>query len=173
MRENQNNQNHSNNGESGHDELADSANLAELTKLATAVKDFYRILTPDSVGKLDSIYHPDILFTDPATQVCGLPALQQHFQRLLANTKQCDFEFFDDRQAISKNVIVLCWRMTLVAAPLAKGKPFTVDGTSVLVCQDARIREHRDYFDLGAMLYEQLPLIGKIIRNLRNRLAAH
>jgi hypothetical protein len=31
---------------------------------------------------------------------------------------------------------------------------------------------HRDYFDLGAMLYEQLPLLGAVVRTLKGRLGA-
>ena len=29
---------------------------------------------------------------------------------------------------------------------------------------------HRDYFDLGAMLYEQLPLLGPVVRVIKGRL---
>ncbi|MCT7655735.1 hypothetical protein MBH78_16005 [Oceanimonas sp. NS1] len=49
------------------------------------------------------------------------------------------------------------------------GRPVTVPGVSHLCFADS-IYYHRDFFDLGAMLYEQLPLLGKGIRALKRRL---
>ena len=35
-----------------------------------------------------------------------------------------------------------------------------------------KVCQHRDYFDLGAMLYEQLPLLGPVVRTIKMRLGA-
>jgi hypothetical protein len=36
--------------------------------------------------------------------------------------------------------------------------------------RNGKIYYHRDYFDMGAMLYEHLPLLGRIIQRLKHRL---
>ncbi|BBI47777.1 hypothetical protein HORIV_01980 [Vreelandella olivaria] len=62
--------------------------------------------------------------------------------------------------------------MTFIHPRLAGGKPVEVEGCSALTfADDGRVQRHRDYFDAGAMLYEQLPLMGSAIRWLKKRLA--
>jgi hypothetical protein len=34
-----------------------------------------------------------------------------------------------------------------------------------------KIDYHRDYFDLGQMVYEQIPLVGRIIKTIKKRLS--
>ena len=136
------------------------------------VKNFYRSLTLESLADIDSIYHPNIVFTDPAGSISGLEKLQQHFKRLLENTRQCTCEFDDAAEFSGGNQAVLSWRMTLQITLLASQRTFSFDGVSLLRYQDNLIIHHRDYFDMGQMLYEQLPLLGPVIRRLRRRLAA-
>jgi hypothetical protein len=47
---------------------------------------------------------------------------------------------------------------------LNSGKVVSVQGSSHLKGVEDKVIYHRDYLDLGAMLYEQLPLFGRIIR---------
>jgi hypothetical protein len=35
-----------------------------------------------------------------------------------------------------------------------------------------RIYYHEDFFDLGAMLYQHVPVLGSVIRYLNNRMSA-
>ena len=51
---------------------------------------------------------------------------------------------------------------------LKRGKPVIVNGLSQLTCGD-RIFYHRDYFDAGQLLYEQVPLLGAVNRWLKRR----
>ena len=41
---------------------------------------------------------------------------------------------------------------------------------SYLKTRNGKIYYHRDYFDMGAMVYEQLPLLGRIVRKIKQRL---
>ena len=48
----------------------------------------------------------------------------------------------------------------------------TVRGASHLaLADDGRIREHRDYWDAAEELYEKLPVLGRLMRWLRQRAA--
>ena len=41
-------------------------------------------------------------------------------------------------------------------------------GISRLTIAEGRVLHHRDYFDAGELLYENLPLLGSAIRLVRN-----
>jgi hypothetical protein len=52
---------------------------------------------------------------------------------------------------------------------IRKGNPVAVEGISQLVIREGRVLSHRDYFDIGQLLYENLPLLGGVIRWIRNQ----
>jgi hypothetical protein len=60
--------------------------------------------------------------------------------------------------------------MTYSHPKLNKGQQIQVDGMSQLKFDD-KIYAHRDYFDLGQMLYEQVPFLGGLIGLLKKRAA--
>ncbi len=59
--------------------------------------------------------------------------------------------------------------MLLKHPRLNGGALVTVPGSTHLRFRD-KVVYHRDYFDAGAMLYEQLPLIGMVIRIIKGRI---
>jgi hypothetical protein len=61
--------------------------------------------------------------------------------------------------------------MTFIHSKLAGGRPITSAGVTFLRSDDnGRVFHHRDYFDLGAMVYEQIPLLGRAINSIKRRL---
>lgn len=119
---------------------------------------------------LDTLYHPDIRFTDPAHTVDGLPALKQYFASMYDNVRFVRFTF--DTRMQSGDQAFVTWTMEMSHPRLAKGRPVTVNGCSHLVfASDGRVIRHRDYFDLGAMIYEHLPLLGGLITTIKKRLS--
>jgi limonene-1,2-epoxide hydrolase len=52
-----------------------------------------------------------------------------------------------------------------------KGKPIAVDGITMLKIADDRVVYHRDYYDLGQMVYENIPLIGRLIKKIKRALS--
>ena len=133
-----------------------------------AVRDFYQNFTADSVARLGRIYHKDIVFTDPAGEERGLAALTVRFQKAMENVSLCQSDI-STAWMNDNGGAAMFWRMTLVTPRLNGGKPFSFDGASHLIFADDLVIYHRDYFDLGAMVYERLPLLGGLIRVLRRR----
>ena len=85
------------------------------------------------------------------------------------NLSACEFVI---QQVITQdNQAAVYWQMSYQHPKLGQGKIVTVTGHSHLKAQDEKVIYHRDYFDLGEMLYEQLPVVGKLIRWLRSRAA--
>ena len=65
----------------------------------------------------------------------------------------------------------ITWTMSFAHPKLNGHKKITVNGVSEIKF-DERITYHRDYFDVGSMFYEQVPILKTIIQALKNRLVA-
>ncbi len=61
--------------------------------------------------------------------------------------------------------------MTYQHNKLNKGEVVTVSGSSHLQGKEDKVIFHRDYLDLGAMLYEQIPLFGKLTKWIKVKAA--
>ncbi len=135
---------------------------------AEMVGEFYGQLSKDTLHRLPEIYHSQVVFVDAAHRIEGLTSLISYFESLYQNVQRCEFTIHEQHQ-FEQNAF-LVWTMHLQHPKLANGRVVNVHGTSQLRFQDDKIIYHRDYFDLGEMLYEQLPILGKIIRAVKRRL---
>ena len=52
---------------------------------------------------------------------------------------------------------------------LASGKTISVEGHSKLVFKEGKIINHRDYFNVGEMLYKHIPILGGVINYIDKR----
>ncbi|WP_413112300.1 nuclear transport factor 2 family protein [Thaumasiovibrio sp. DFM-14] len=130
--------------------------------------DIYGQLNKHNLHSLDELYHPDIVFEDPAHRIEGSQALKAYFEELYRNINECDFKILhsagDDGSAYVR------WVMTLSHPQVESGRLRRVEGCTYLEFSDKRVVYHRDYFDLGALLYEGLPVLGRIIAAIKKRL---
>ncbi|GEM77136.1 nuclear transport factor 2 family protein [Vibrio sagamiensis] len=133
-----------------------------------SVGNIYKNLNKFNLHTLEDIYHNDVIFEDAAHRVEGWTALRGYFDNLYTNVIRCDFDVHEHQQV--GNVGFLIWTMTLQHPKLKKGALIEVKGISHLKIQDDKIIYHRDYFDLGEMLYENLPLLGSVIKSVKQRL---
>lgn len=131
--------------------------------------DVYQKLSPDNLNVLASLYHQDILFQDPMHEIHGLSALQNYFSQLYQNLSSCTFKI--DQVLHQGNQAAIYWTMTYCHKQLNRGKPITVEGHSLIMGVDNKVTYHRDYLDLGQMLYQHIPILGRIIKWLNNRVS--
>lgn len=138
------------------------------TVAATAerFKRMFNAMKSGNIGNLAEVYSQDAVFIDPFGRVEGLDNLTRHFEKLYTNVISCEFKFGD--LLVSKNDACIPWVMTLRHPKLRGGKPLTVDGISRLQIAQGRVTEHRDYMDAGQMLYENLPVLGRVVRWVRD-----
>ncbi|QXB55100.1 nuclear transport factor 2 family protein [Aeromonas sp. FDAARGOS 1415] len=131
----------------------------------------YQQLDRDELHRLSEVYASEVLFTDPAHRIEGLAALTDYFSCLYQRLAYCRFVITSQLQ--QGRQAWLGWTMTFSHPRLRGGTPVTVEGATRLEFDEAgKVCLHRDYFDLGAMLYEQLPLLGPVVRTLKGRLGA-
>lgn len=129
---------------------------------------FYQDLNRESVQTLSNIYHDDICFDDPVGSHSGLQTVKDYFDNLLTNTLGCRFDITNIIKEDDQAFVV--WTMHYEHPRLKGGKTLTVSGTSFIKIKDGKVIYQRDYFDLGAMLYEHIPFIGRVILWLKNGL---
>lgn len=136
----------------------------------TQFTEFYEQLDQTLLHKLTDIYSDDVVFIDPVTQHSGLEAIHGYFERLLQNTKDCRFEI--QKARVDGATGYISWRMTFCHPRLNRGGPINVEGFSLTIFRDGKICEQRDYYDMGAMIYEHIPVLGGVVSHLRRRMAA-
>jgi hypothetical protein len=129
----------------------------------------YQKLSTDNLDLLEDLYHKDVTFIDPMHKVEGFKNLFQYFKNLYQNLTACDFVIDDVVWEDSKASIF--WTMSYLHPKLNKGKRVQVRGTSHIKGQGGKVIYHRDYLDLGAMLYEQLPIFGKLTKWIKTKAA--
>ncbi|MDV7104902.1 nuclear transport factor 2 family protein [Vibrio sp. TH_r3] len=127
----------------------------------------YSELRTDNLATLQTIYHPDVTFIDPLHQVNGIHALLDSFDSSYSNISYCDFVI--DHVMQSDEEAAVYWTMTFQHKNLNGHKPVSVEGHSHLKVQDDLIIFHRDYLDVGAMIYEHVPLIGFLVKTIKQR----
>lgn len=139
--------------------------------------DFYQQpITAASLVALVDIYHADIRFVDPAHRIEGFSPFERYFNNMLSTVSHCQFVVHSCATDLAAEPpsALLDWTMTLGHPRLNGGRQFELAGASKLVfsgtSNEAKITYHQDYFDLGAMLYERLPLLGAVVRRIRGRL---
>lgn len=129
----------------------------------------YQKLDKSNLELLQELYHQDIVFVDPMHRIEGLDNLKDYFANLYENLTECQFNI--EHSVHDNDSASLYWQMVFSHKRLAAGKAITVDGHTVLKMHQGKVIYHRDYFDTAAMLYEQIPLLGGIIRYIKNRIA--
>ncbi|WP_165855064.1 nuclear transport factor 2 family protein [Marinobacter sp. JSM 1782161] len=122
-------------------------------------------MSAHQLGELEAVYDRDVAFTDPFVTLYGLDALGDYFTGAYANVIECRFEF--DGAVDTGDQVALPWIMTLRHKRIRRGEPVQVQGISHLKLGGDRILYHRDYFDAGQLLYENLPLLGSAVRWIR------
>ncbi|HDU8575530.1 TPA: nuclear transport factor 2 family protein [Vibrio diabolicus] len=133
-----------------------------------SVGNIYQKLNKANLHLLKDVYHQDVVFEDAAHRLEGWPALSDYFTSLYANVISCDFVIHEHQQV--RDTGFLTWTMELQHPKLQKGAPILVNGVSHLKFSEGQVIYHRDYFDLGEMLYENLPLLGSVVKTIKQRL---
>ncbi|KKD61611.1 transcriptional regulator [Grimontia sp. AD028] len=128
----------------------------------------YTSLRKDNLNSLDEIYSEDVVFEDPAHRIEGYDNLSRYFESMYTNVTDCRFDIHD--HAVNGDVAFISWTMTLSHPKLEGGAERAVKGCTRLVLKEGRVVVHRDYFDLGEMLYEALPVLGSAVKMIKKRL---
>lgn len=144
-----------------------SANLR--SALIKDLKDFYREPRVAGLDGIDRLYTQDVEFRDPVHSIHGRLALKNYLKTLNTGNPDIQFTYLDD--LIGENSATITWQMRFIHKRLNKGRAIELSGVTLIRFTD-RIYFHEDYYDLGAMLYQHIPVFGFLIRLVNKRLSA-
>ena len=122
-----------------------------------------------TAAQLAAVYAEDVVFRDPLHTLFGLPAVTAYFAELGKNLNTCRFEFIDE--IITPDSAHITWMMRFSHRSIAGGKELAVRGMTLVKISGDRINYHEDSFDLGAMIYENLPLVGSAVKAVKRHVA--
>lgn len=131
-------------------------------------KDYFQVLHDSDLSQLRSLYDEKIVFKDPVHEIRGLVELEDYFTSMCSDLSDCRFEYLDE--LVSGDAAYIKWMMHF-KHPKLGNRLISVRGVTHLKIGE-KIEFHEDFYDMGAMLYEQLPLLGNVTRWLKLRLAS-
>ena len=129
---------------------------------ASLIKKTFNNFDGKNEDVLNQFYAENVVFIDPVLKVKDLDALKEYYSHAYSKVKSIRFEFAE--MITEGQRVGAPWIMHIAVEGLNGGKSFSVSGFSQFEFnQEGKVVFHRDYVDLGAMVYERLPFQGKVI----------
>ena len=121
----------------------------------------------------DGFYDPDVVFQDPIVELKGRDALKAYYADMYENVTSIRFDFSGGIE--KEDEAVVFWTMEVRSKGFKGGEPVLLDGVSYVKFggESGKAVYHRDYFDMGAFVYENIPVLGSIIRYTKKKLSTH
>tara|TARA_B100001248_G_scaffold261547_2_gene253090 strand:- start:8121 stop:8552 length:432 start_codon:yes stop_codon:yes gene_type:complete len=143
--------------------------MKEISERSNAVKNAFNSLNAKNLDVLNGVYADAVIFEDPMSRIEGLNNLKAHFQKLYKNVISINFHFVDEVE--SGDTLALFWEMQLRAKSLKGGKPVSLEGMTKIIFNDRdQVILHKEYFDMGEFIYENIPLLGSVIKKIKQAL---
>lgn len=151
-------------------EQAQKTERAPKTEKAQKVEKFFNGLNKDSMHLLDDFYDERVIFVDPLGEHSGIEEIRAYYSKLYENVISIEFEFTDHIE--SANKLVSFWTMRFRSRGLRGGELIEVEGNSVFEFgrESKKVIYHRDYFDMGEFIYENVPLVSSLVHYVKRRL---
>lgn len=135
---------------------------------ASALAHGFESLTPERVGDLLRLYHPQARFKDPFNEVQGHEAIAQIFHHMYRSLDRPHFVV--TAQGVDGDQAFLTWEFRFHFRSAGASGLQTVRGaTHLLFDAQGLVTLHRDYWDAAEELYEKLPVLGSLMRWLKAR----
>lgn len=127
-------------------------------------------LTAASVAEhVNDVYAEQVWFNDTLKTFEGRPAVADYLDQTARRVDACTVEIVDI--AASGVDYYVRWRMTVLLPETDPADAWRSIGvTHMRFDREGRVLLHQDYWDAAGGLYEHLPGIGWILRNIRARL---
>lgn len=130
--------------------------------------DYWQTLTPATVSAIAAIYTTDAHFRDPFNDITGIEKIRHIFADMFVRLDEPKFNIGETIE--EPHGALLIWDFTFRIKTLNPQLTRRIHGTShIRFAADGRVEYHRDYWDAAGELYEQLPVVGSLMRWLKKR----
>jgi len=133
--------------------------------------ELYGDLSEENVAtKVREVYAPEAWFNDTLATKEGIEAIEAYLLRTARDTKEVRATIED--VAVSGSDCYVRWTMVIRTPNMARGQPITTIGmTQLRFDRQGRIILHQDFWDPGAGIYQQLPILGRAVRFVNGLIA--
>ncbi len=133
------------------------------------VVDFFDEFSEAAVASIKFLYAVDVYFRDPFQEVRGIAELERIFGHMYVTLHEPKFQIIETIEQGSD--AFLTWDFVFRFKRFSPTLTRTIRGSSHLKFNaDGKVVYHRDYWD-AADMYNELPIIGKLMRALKRRVA--
>ena len=138
-----------------------------VNKLVAQFMDFYSDFSLEALNQLDEIHTQDIEFCDPVHSVYGGLALKSYMRKMALNLEHYKIRYLDSIKG--DNSAYFTWEMDYRHKSIGGGKMITLRGMTHIK-YTTKIYYHEDSYDLGAMVYDHLPVLGALTGKIKKRM---
>lgn len=125
-------------------------------------------LTPDRIEHLCNLLADEVHFRDPFNDLYGRESVRALLQDMFERTGKPAFQLLDMCWHESSRCAWLRWHFSAEVPVIGA---LNVEGSSCIRVDDTgRVTEHLDYWD-SAPVYLQLPLIGRLLHRIKQKMA--
>jgi hypothetical protein len=143
----------------------------DLSPQMERIINVFNELRKDNLQILDNFYAKDVKFLDPLGVHDGIDSVKKYYANLYENVEEIKFEYMG--HVSDKNNHVYLWKMKLKTPSIKNGEEIIVIGNSHITFDEQNlVSYHRDYFDMGEFVYENVPALGWVIRKIKSRMKA-
>ncbi len=129
---------------------------------------YWQTLSPDSLAVIDSVYTKDAYFRDPFNEVTDVASIKLIFADMFVRLDEPRFTIIETIE--QEHGAMLIWDFDFRIKTLKPGLKRRIHGAShIRFAADGRVHYHHDYWDAAGELYEQLPVVGALMRWLKRR----
>ncbi|NRR32759.1 nuclear transport factor 2 family protein [Oxalobacteraceae bacterium] len=141
--------------------------MQEVQAALTRLIQLFETLTPQTVPLLATVYAPEARFKDPFNEIGGRAAILALFDHMYAQLREP--RFVVSSRIAQGHQAFLVWELHF-RFPRWPEQPRIIRGaTHLRFGADGLVLLHRDYWDAAEELYEQVPLLGALMRLLKRR----
>lgn len=127
-----------------------------------ALVEWYRQLSPDTLPEIRHYYREDARFRDPFNRLDRRDAVEALFARMFRTLDNPVFRFTGAVEQGQQAFLLWTFEFRL------RGRNWCIEGSTHLEFDaHGQVILHRDYWDAAEELYEKLPVIGFLLRQLK------
>ncbi len=138
---------------------------AELDRLV----EFFEHISPENIDVLTELYSAEVYFKDPFNEVRGHAAIITIFEHMF---QQVDAPRFEVKGSILQgDDACILWEFHFNMKDNSHASQCIYGSSHLHFTIDHRVDSHRDYWDAAEELYEKIPLLGVLMRWLKQRVS--
>jgi hypothetical protein len=128
---------------------------------------FFEQMRTENLAQLPGFFTEQAHFKDPFNDVRGIERISIVFQHMFETLTAP--KFVVEETVMGSDAAYIKWQFT----GQLKSKPLTLVGVSRVVFDDhGLVSEHIDYWDASEQFYMTLPILGRILRFIRDKVAS-